>query len=226
MEKVRVVVATRENRADFIHKTATGRSLARLPHPAIDTQIVLDNQRGLPEIYNAIVEHHRNDPSYFVFMHDDIHILDFFWIDHIIEGLQQFQILGLAGSKVRQPNQTIWAPDGVLKMGMREDLSGAVGHGQAFEPDQVTFFGPAKQQVKLLDGLMLCTHSSTMINNQLFFDQRFDFHFYDMDFCRQAEEKNISCGTWGISVVHQSSGNFNSPAWQSARDKYLDKWGS
>jgi hypothetical protein len=41
----------------------------------------------------------------------------------------------------------------------------------------------------VLDGLLLAARSETLLSNQLTFDERFDFHFYNMDFCRQAEEK-------------------------------------
>jgi len=46
-----------------------------------------------------------------------------------------------------------------------------------------------------------------MIKN-LGFDERFGFHFYDLDLCRQAEQRGIRTGTWPISVVHESGGNF------------------
>lgn len=32
-------------------------------------------------------------------------------------------------------------------------------------------------------------------------------------------------GTWSISVVHESGGNFASPAWRAGYERYLAKWG-
>ena len=58
------------------------------------------------------------------------------------------------------------------------------------------------------------------------FDEQFSFHFYDMDFCRQCEQKGLRMGTWPISVIHQSGGSFGSLAWQAARVRYLQKWTS
>jgi hypothetical protein len=33
-------------------------------------------------------------------------------------------------------------------------------------------------------------------------------------------------GTWTISVIHQSGGNFGTPSWQAGYAKYLEKWQS
>jgi len=30
------------------------------------------------------------------------------------------------------------------------------------------------------------------------FDPRFQFHFYDLDFCRQAEQRGLKMGTWAL----------------------------
>jgi hypothetical protein len=76
-----------------------------------------------------------------------------------------------------------------------------------------------------LDGLILACESETLIQNDLFFDERFGFHFYDLDFCRQAEILDISCGTWDLSLIHESVGNFSSDSWRQAYLAYMDKWG-
>jgi GT2 family glycosyltransferase len=107
-----------------------------------------------------------------------------------------------------------------------EYLSGVVGHGTGFPPEDITVFGPPFQEVKLLDGVMLIARSETLLSKGISFDERFDFHFYDMDFCRQAELQNLRMGTWSISVIHESAGAFGSPAWHAAYRRYLEKWGS
>ena len=72
---------------------------------------------------------------------------------------------------------------------------------------------------------MLIADSATLIAHDLRFDPRFRFHFYDMDFCRQAELKGLRMGTWPISVVHKSGGSYGGPAWQESYRAYLDKYG-
>jgi hypothetical protein len=162
-----------------------------------------------------------------IFAHDDLHILDFYWLDHIVNALRYFKIVGLAGNKRRVPKQAGWMfLDEHLTRDSFENLSGVVGHGTGFPPQNLTVFGPAGQHVKLLDGLLLAAHSTTLIDNNLSFDETFDFHFYDMDICRQAEQKNLSCGTVPLSLVHESGGNFTSEAWKKSYATYLAKWGS
>lgn len=226
MEKIKVVVGTRASEKDFFEKTATGRSLAMFRFPFLEVVLFPNNSQGLPKIYNEIIQESANDPCAMVFMHDDVHILDYFWIDRVLSGLSNFQVIGLAGNKRRVPNQPGWAfVDTKLTWDVPENLSGVVGHGNGFPPSNLSIFGPTCQQVKLLDGLMIGALSQTLIENDLKFDERFDFHFYDMDFCRQAETKNVTCGTWSISVIHESGGAFGSPSWSRSYEKYLAKWG-
>jgi hypothetical protein len=64
-----------------------------------------------------------------------------------------------------------------------------------------------------------------LIEQDLRFDPRFRFHFYDMDFCRQAELKHLRMGTWAISLVHASAGILGADAWRAAYRDYLAKYG-
>jgi GT2 family glycosyltransferase len=110
----------------------------------------------------------------------------------------------------------------------REDLSnlsGRVGHGDSFPPKNISRYGPVPLQVKLLDGVMLCVKGKTLLEHALRFDEQFDFHFYDLDFCRQVEQLGLKCGTVDVSLVHKSGGNFGSGAWMMGYQKYLAKWG-
>ena len=64
--------------------------------------------------------------------------------------------------------------------------------------------------MKLLDGLLIAGPSETFLGSDITFDERFDFHFYDLDLCRQLELEGRRMGTCGISVMHESPGNFRS----------------
>ena len=72
---------------------------------------------------------------------------------------------------------------------------------------------------------MLAIRSEILIERDLRFDSRFKFHFYDMDFCRQAEAKGIRMGTWAISLVHASAGSLGVEPWRAAYRDYLTKYG-
>jgi hypothetical protein len=223
--KIKLVVATRESESNFFSKTATGRSLSFFKPSFLELKLFANNSTGLPTIYNKAIKECDGNSSTIVFAHDDLHLLDYFWCSRVKDGLSKFDIIGLAGNKRRVPNQPSWAfIDTKFTWDARENLSGVVGHGKSFPPSNLSIFGTPRQQVKLLDGLLLATESEKLLKNELFFDERFDFHFYDLDFCRQAEEKGLSCGTWDLSLIHESGGSFGSEGWRIAYQKYLQKW--
>lgn len=228
--KVKVVVATRHSQDDFFKATATGRSfLAQIDSTAIELVLFANNTQGLPSVYNQVIEACRHAPAPLVFMHDDLLLLDFYWVRRVLAGLTQFPILGIVGSTRRLDKQSSWffQDPACQVQELPEYLSGHVALGSGFPAERLAIYGPPGQAVKWLDGLMLCAHSDTLIANDIRFDERFDFHFYDMDFCRQAEAKQVVCGTWPISLVHESYGSaIGSDGWASGYQRYLEKWGN
>lgn len=227
VDKFKFVVATRETQENFFKNTATGKSLALYNFLNIDVQLFPENKQGLPKVYNTVIEECKNDPCILIFAHDDLHIIDYYWLDKISTALDIFDFIGLAGNKSRQPFQPAWLfTDLEFTMDRSENLSGVVGHGTSFPPDGISVYGAPYQQVKLLDGLLLACKSETLIENHIRFDERFNFHFYDLDICRQLEGKNIKMGTFDLSIIHESPGNFNNPQWKNAANTYFGKWGS
>ncbi|HET6336879.1 MAG TPA: glycosyltransferase [Polyangiales bacterium] len=219
------MVATRETRENFLTSTAIGKSLSLYRYDFLELRLFPENQRGLPEVYNLAIEEARTDPAILVFIHDDVHLLDYFWVERVLRALESFQLLGLAGNKRRVPRQPGWAfIDEKLTWDLPENLSGVVGHGKTFPPSHLSVFGAPGQEVKLLDGLMLVARSQTFFDNELRFDEAFDFHFYDMDICRQAELKTVTMGTLALPVIHESGGSFGSEGWRRGYQRYLDKW--
>lgn len=229
-EKIRIVCATRKSREQFVLDTELGQSLARLLPSNVELRLFPGNARGLPVIYNIAIDESRNDPAILLFVHDDVYLNDTFWADRLREAVNRFQIAGVAGNRRRAARQPSWCfsaidpADGKLIRDDRENLSGAVTHGGGARPQRVDAFGPAGQSVKLLDGLFLAARSTTLWKESLRFDERFDFHFYDLDFCRQAERAGLGMGTWPISVTHASLGGFCGDAWRSGYERYVDKW--
>jgi hypothetical protein len=191
----------------------------------LSVHLFANNKLGLPAVYNQAIRARIGKPSILVFAHDDLHFLDHFWSDRIIEALTHFDIVGIAGNKRRLPKQPSWAfVDEKLTWDVRENLSGVVGHGTGFPPKNLSRFGPSRQRVKLLDGLFLAANSENLLSNNIWFDELFNFDFYDLDVCRQAELKSMSCGTWDVSLIHESGGHFGSRRWKAAYQRYLEKW--
>lgn len=225
--KVRLVCATRFSSDEFFKKSALGQSFTLYKPLMSDLEIYVfpNNTQGLPDVYNEAIEHAATDPAILVFAHDDVHLNDFYWCRHLVEGLKLFDIVGPAGNKRRAPRQASWyfldADDPKADF---QYLSGIVGHGSGFPVKTVAVFGEVEQECKLLDGLLMAVKSSTLIKHQLRFDPQFKFHFYDMDFCRQAELKGLKMGTCRISVIHESNGNFDH-SWKQVYRQYLLKYG-
>ena len=229
-ERIRIVCATRRTREQFVTDTQLGHSLSALIPPNVELRLFPNNSRGLPAIYNVAIEESRVNPAILLFIHDDVYLNDVFWSDRLRESLDHFQLIGVIGNRRRAPRQPSWlfraiyATDDTLVPDDPENLSGTVTYGDGLIPKSVDAWGPPRQSVKLLDGLFLAARSTTLQERMLRFDERFDFHFYDLDFCRQAERAGLEMGTWPISVTHGSAGNLRSAAWRRSYDCYLDKW--
>ncbi|MCA3364009.1 MAG: hypothetical protein INF79_00140 [Roseomonas sp.] len=162
-----------------------------------------------------------------VFIHDDVWLDDYFFADRIIAGLQNFDILGIAGNRRRLPRQPSWAFTGQMLdkfvWDEHENLAGAVAHGSApFGP--VTTYGSTPAACELLDGVLLAARRDTLRAKGVRFDPRFDFHFYDMDFCRSARAAGLVLGCDAVALTHLSQDAFGSEDWQRNYALYLEKW--
>ena len=222
---IEIVSATRKPENEFWQGTALGLSLARLGHDKrLVPHIAFANKRGLPEIYNARI-HAAGGAEILVFVHDDVWIDDYFLADRVIEGLRDFDVLGVVGNRRRVPGQPAWAfTDLKFNWDDRANLSGAIAHGQnPFGP--VSSFGPAPADCELLDGVFIAANKSDLLECEVAFDPRFDFHFYDMDFCRTARKQGLRLGSWPICLTHQSAGSFGTPQWSRKHQVYVEKWG-
>lgn len=223
---IEFVSATRRTPEEFRSSTALGRSLPRLRYnPTIASRVTTENTTGLPTLYNRAIDAD-NEHDILVFVHDDVFIDDYFIGQRVVEGLKSFDVIGLAGTRRRLPGQHTWAS--VEEEGFSFDkkyLSGLLAHGKAPDNFAVTLYGAAPAPCELLDGVFLAARKSKLRAAGVRFDERFKFHFYDLDFCRAAREAGLRLGTWPIAVTHESVGVFGSPSWHEAKAKYFEKWG-
>jgi len=226
MLPITIVCASRHGEGEFYSSSALGKSLSQTySHIPVKKQFYFENTRPLPVCYNSAVSDAINPDEIFVFIHDDVFIIDFFWIEKILWGFQNFDILGVAGNKRRVPKQPSWIfVDQSFTLDHLSNLTGAVGHGRGF-PCQLSPYGPPGQECKLMDGVLLSVRKSTFEKHGMRFDERFDFHFYDLDLCRQAEQHGVRMGTIPLGIIHESGGQFGTPPWKNGYHKYLAKWG-
>jgi tetratricopeptide (TPR) repeat protein len=230
-EKIRFVSATRLSNQEFFATSPLGRSLPTYrtfpKRQVIELRLFANNGEGLSSIYNTAIEEAKTDPAILIFIHDDVYLSDYYWAEHLQDALEHFDLVGLAGNRRRVPRQASWMYlDEQFTRDNYDNLSGVLGHGDPF-PNlrQLSVYGEPGQEVKLLDGVMMAIRSRALIERDLRFDPQFKFHFYDMDFCRQAELKKLRMGTWAISVVHASAGALGVEPWRAAYRDYLTKYG-
>jgi GT2 family glycosyltransferase len=221
---IEIVSATRRSPADFWSQSALGQSLLRLNYDKrFVVRIAFENTRGLPLIYNTSLDS-EDDAEAVVFIHDDVWIDDYFFADRVLEGLQHFDVIGVAGNKRILPNQPAWAfVDASMRWDDFSNLSGSVAHAE--QPfGEITYFGPVPAACELLDGVLIAVNKARIKAAGVRFDPLFNFHFYDIDFCRSARRAGLSLGTWPICITHQSPGAFGTPSWRANLLHYAQKW--
>jgi GT2 family glycosyltransferase len=218
LHMIEIISATRLSENDFWNKSALGTSLRRLEKDSrLVAHIAFENQLGLPDVFNARINAPEGHPI-LVFIHDDVWINDDSFADLVIHGLNTYDVIGVAGNRRRVDNQPAWPfIDNKFTWDANINLSGSLTN---------YVYGVAPAECELLDGLFLAAKKSRLTAAKVQFDPRFDFHFYDMDFCRSARKNGLRLGTWPISLTHKSGGEFGSPRWQEKYRLYLEKWKS
>ena len=218
-----LVVATQKSRSEF-DEGPLGRSIRQI---SFDKQVLYaveaENSRGLPAVYNQVIDECYRGHEV-VFLHDDIWLDDVFFNWRIRSGLEQFDVIGLVGNRVLRPDSPTWfSKDDTTQKPDSENLSGFIRQG-ALPFGAPYFFGPTPERVQLLDGVLIAARISSLLDTGVRFDERFDFHFYDLDFSRQANAAGLSVGTWPIAVTHASGGAYGSESWRRGLELYRNKW--
>lgn len=222
---IEIVSATRLSQQEFVEKSALGLSLRRLQgDKRLRATVAFANSRGLPEVYNSRIQA-ADGREVLVFMHDDVWIDDYFLPERVLEGLAAFDVIGVAGNRRRVAGQTAWAfIDEQRTWDARVNLSGRVAHGKGPFGKVASYGDVVPAECELLDGVFLAARRARLLEKGVLFDPRFDFHFYDMDFCRTARKQGLRLGTWPVCLTHQSGGDFTTEAWKEKYRLYREKW--
>ena len=228
--KIKIISATRMSEDEFWSQSALGISMRGLTvEKRLVAKIAFENRRGLSEVFNEGI-HDSEDDEILVFIHDDVWIDDFFFADRLIRGLNTYDVLGVAGNRRRVSGQPGWGSisyaDGKFEGESFDNMCGSIAHGSKPFGVISTFGAGVAAQCELMDGVFMAAKKSRLVGAKVQFDPRFDFHFYDIDFCRDARRKGLRLGTWPIFLTHQSEGAFRSSGWERMYRVYLDKWQS
>ncbi len=228
-----IVSATRLSEQAFVRGSFLARSLSLHSDTAqLRVKVKFDNREGLPAIYNRAIAHVQPQ-DIVLFCHDDLALDDPWLVERLDAALgpgpEQFDVVGVAGAVRPVAAHRSWATGHVQPTeqgGLRFDQSALAGRmrhqidGRLWQH----VYGPSPQAVELLDGVFLAMRGHTLLDAGLRFDERFDFHFYDLDFCRQARARGLRLGVAPIGVTHGSIGDDASPAWLAALAVYRGKW--
>ncbi len=227
-ECIRIVSATRMSETEFWSSSALGQSLRThmLAEYKLQASIAFNNTRGLSEIFNQqIMAAEAKDVL--VFIHDDVWIDEANFSEAVLAGLAQFDVIGVVGNRRIVPQQPAWHYiDLQFTWDDKANLSGKISHGLDASTAFLDYYGSAPDACELMDGVFLATTKQALSKNQglVLFDQQFDFHFYDLDFCRTARLAGLNLGTWPIALTHQSEGAINSAKWREKYYSYIMKW--
>ncbi|QDC44351.1 O-linked N-acetylglucosamine transferase family protein [Methylophilus medardicus] len=224
-QPVWVVSATRMTEEAFWRESALGRSLKRhmQQDPRLLPVVAYENSRGLSEVFNEAIAA-APDQALLVLIHDDVWLDENTFVQSIQQGLTHFDVIGIAGNARVQAGQTGWCfTDLNFTWDDAKYLRGTVAHGQhAFGP--ASSYGDAAGECQLMDGVFLAAHKQTLLQSGVRFDQQFEFHFYDLDFCRSATKAGLRLGVWPVRMTHQSGGAFGTARWRETYLRYRNKW--
>jgi uncharacterized protein (TIGR03032 family) len=217
-----IVSASRLTAEAFPAESLLGRSLRLPAHQACDTRIHTANREPLGAIYNEALEQ-LHPESLVVFCHDDVWLGEACLRTPLLEALERFDLVGVAGSRRILPGQPTWwlQPDG--RTWDHPHLLGEIRHGDPGASEPIRF-GPSPAPAILLDGVFLAARAGTLQAAGVRFDPAFPFHFYDLDLCRSALAAGLRLGVWPLPLIHASPGAAGSTDWQLGLECYRRKW--
>ena len=187
---------------------------------------------SLAVIYNdAINNNNIKNHDYLIFCHDDLSLEDAQLLNKLDAAIgedSEFAICGLAGNaKCNIQDKNLWH-----LMGDRKSMSGAVAHYTGKDDTEcfMTPFGATPKRVLLLDGVFIAINLKKIKEAGLRFDEDnpSEFHFYDLDFCLQANKLGLKMTTVPIWAVHTSHGlsDINNKKWVEGNKYFKNKWGN
>jgi glycosyltransferase involved in cell wall biosynthesis len=160
-----------------------------------------DGTKSLGDFYNYAVKSHASD--YYVFCHSDIKLIDEDWLDKLLEGFKEFDVIGVAGTTTFDAFLGNW-----LNKGESFLSRGCVFHPDKDKKPYLSNYGSCgPSEVCVVDGLFIAVKREVV--DKLKFNSFNKFHFYDMDFCLRARESGFKVGVVPIAIYHESSGSYD-----------------
>ena len=173
-------------------------------HSDLEFHIFKDNSQGLSQCYNTLLRDDKYKDYTILFVHDDIILEDLFLYEKLLQS--PYSVTGLVGAKSfnKLADKLAWH-----LAAQQHSYVGEVAHQNKEGLIWTTVFGPTNCKV------------ADLVEKELFFDEAFNFHFYDIAFCLKANEKQVTCGVLPIRVVHLGLGDsMTSSEWEQANQQF------
>jgi hypothetical protein len=208
------VIATEKTKEVFDKNSQISLFLDKMGFLA-KAKIFYENKTGLPTLYNRFITENNKDKK-IIFVHDDVLIEDLFFEEKLDLAFEKYDIVGLAGSK----KCDLTRPPAWHLMSEKQDHVGEVAHSSN-KIVWTTCFGPTNDRALVLDGLFLAVNVKRLLDTGTKFDERFDFHHYDITFCLKANQNKLKMGVAPIKVTHFGLGDsMNTPEWIQSAAKF------
>jgi hypothetical protein len=223
MKRIYLVTATKAKTEEDFKKRPIYKSLEKLYHlytrDEFEFEVIKDNKEGLSTVYNRyITEKYKDDIVLFV--HDDVIIPDMFLVDHLRKS--PYTVTGLAGSALinLQTDKCAWH-----LMSQREHLRGEVRHINKDGVIWTTVFGSTIGSVVVIDGLFIAVNVEKILKTKVRFNEEFKFHHYDLAFCQECVNNNVSVGVLPIDAIHFGLGDsMLTQDWENSNKKFIEKY--
>lgn len=217
---ITIVSCTKHDTESF-QTTTLYKSVERL-EMTDDLHVFYQNSRGLGECYNEFIETHTGSQA--VFVHDDVAIIDTYFVDKLVDYWKRYPVLGVAGSTDlslnRLPLTWINSP--------RESWSGGIYHSSVDNGGDVlsvqyNHYGKFDRKCVTVDGVFIAVDIPRIGSTR--FQPEFKFDFYDMSFCIECYRNSVAIGTVPIAMCHLSHGSgILRPEYNEVQDSFLKKY--
>ncbi|HEX4343735.1 MAG TPA: class I SAM-dependent methyltransferase, partial [Verrucomicrobiae bacterium] len=178
--------------------------------------IGIHDAKSMAEGYNRAITQSTGDCL--IFSHDDLEFITPDVPARLLNHLQNYDLVGLAGTNRLCGNT--WMAAGP------PFLFGQVSHPVSSGGYNVNIFGaprPIVGQLHALDGLFIAVNRRVI--DRIRFDESFTgFHFYDLDFSATAYKAGFRLAVANdLHAIHSSAGSYG-PAWEAEAAKFESKW--
>ena len=195
---------------------------------------------GLSALYNRWLRDTPGDGP-FVFTHQDVVCDTWQWDNRVLDGLKQFDVVGVAGTDAVNPYKfPLWKFGRVRHRTPKCELCGNILNADfksasrerrcpyckqialANDYERTLTFGPTPAACHAVDGVMMACNAR--VARTVPWDEEFSFHFYDHSFCFRARAAGFKVGAIDLPLLHLSRGTWRKE-WNQARDAFAKKYG-